>query len=318
MLSESVPALVSVIMPTYNCAAYIRQAIDSVLGQRDASLELIVVDDGSTDDTAAILASYGDRLRVLRQANGGVAAARNAGLRAARGEFVGFLDADDLWLPWKLAVQLQHLRRHPDVGVVYAAWQVWRSQRDGSFGTPPTCQAPPDDGVVPLEEAGSGWLYNRLLEDCIIHTSAVLLRRSLLARVGLFDEALRRGEDYDLWLRLSRETRIDKLACCVSVYRFHTASVTNRPDMINYGADVIARAVSRWGYVGPDGTRTRRAVMRAVLWKLWFDFGYQHYRHGNAAVARHSFRQSLRQRPLHVRSWIYLALAARQAGESRS
>src|SRR5512143_3730544 len=107
--------LVSVVMPVYNGARYLRQALESALAQTYRPLEIVVVDDGSTDETPAILAEFGTRIRALRQPNSGSAAARNAALDAARGELIAFLDADDLWLPQKLAVQVEYLREHPDV-----------------------------------------------------------------------------------------------------------------------------------------------------------------------------------------------------------
>ena len=105
---------ISVVIPAYNHGRFLREAIDSVLAQTYAPLEIIVVDDGSTDDTEQIVRSYGDRVRYIRQQNAGVGAARNNGIANARGEYVAFLDSDDLWLPEKLAVQVEYMRRHPE------------------------------------------------------------------------------------------------------------------------------------------------------------------------------------------------------------
>src|SRR5512143_4014499 len=114
--------LVSVVMPVYNGARYLRQALESALNQTYRPLEIIVVDDGSTDETSAILAEFGSRIRAIRQKNPGSAAARNAALQAAHGEIIAFLDADDLWLPQKLEVQVAYLRAHPDVELVATRW----------------------------------------------------------------------------------------------------------------------------------------------------------------------------------------------------
>src|SRR5436305_4940478 len=115
---------VSVIIPAYNYARYIAEAIDGALAQTHAPLEVIVVDDESTDDTPRVLAGYGDRIRTIRQPNGGAAAARNTGMAAARGEYVAFLDADDVWLPRKLELQLQRFEADPDLGLVHCAMEV--------------------------------------------------------------------------------------------------------------------------------------------------------------------------------------------------
>src|SRR5690242_13247080 len=112
--------LVSVIIPTYNGTAFLRETIDSALAQTYPAVEVIVVDDGSTDDTAAVIAEYGDRIKGIAQANSGTSAARNTGIRASSGDYIAFLDHDDLWAPIKLARQMRVLRDHPELGMVYA------------------------------------------------------------------------------------------------------------------------------------------------------------------------------------------------------
>ena len=124
-MSETTRApTVSVIIPAFNAGWCVRKAIDSVLAQDYADSEVIVVNDGSTDDTAAVLASYGSAIRLIDQPNGGMSNARNAGIRAARGEFLAFLDSDDWWLPGKLTQQVELLRRHPELGFCSCAARV--------------------------------------------------------------------------------------------------------------------------------------------------------------------------------------------------
>src|SRR5262245_42249310 len=118
-------SLVSVVMPVYNGERHLREAIDSVLRQTHRNLELIVVDDGSTDGSAEIARAFGDQVRLIRQANVGSAVARNVGIASARGEFVAFIDADDGWVSNKLELQVRYLVEHPDVGMVYHGWIVW-------------------------------------------------------------------------------------------------------------------------------------------------------------------------------------------------
>ncbi len=187
----------SVVIPAYNAAAFVRRAVDSVLAQTMAGVEVIAVDDGSTDDTCGVLAGYGDCLRLLTQANAGPAAARNRGLREARGEFVAFLDADDWWLPAKLERQVALMRARPDVGFCSTATRVV-TQAGKPAGDWPCCME--DEG--PLLEL----LFVR---SAAISgsTSGVLGRRALLTEVGGFDEALRGFEDPDLWIRLAARTR---------------------------------------------------------------------------------------------------------------
>ena len=122
---------VSVVIPTYNRAGCLPRAIDSVLAQTFDDYEIIVIDDGSSDNTSEVLAAYGDRVCVVKQVNQGVSAARNHGIRVARGEFVAFLDSDDEWLPRKLEAQVQYLNSHSDVG--FAGCLGYCREEDGTF-----------------------------------------------------------------------------------------------------------------------------------------------------------------------------------------
>ena len=181
--------LVSVIIPTYNRAAMVGKAIESVLTQDFTDFELIVVDDGSTDDTFRVLDQYGDRMAVLRQSNKGVSAARNRGIASARGELIAFIDSDDLWLPAKLTRQVAFFEDHPDA-LINQTEEIWI--RNGRRVNPKK-----------RHRKLSGDIFIPSLELCLVSPSAVMMRKSLLDEVGHFDEALPACEDYDLWLRIS-------------------------------------------------------------------------------------------------------------------
>jgi glycosyltransferase involved in cell wall biosynthesis len=219
---------VSVVIPTYNRQAMLGEAIDSVLAQTYAHVELIVVDDGSTDGTRALLSSYGDRLGVLRQPRRGVSAARNRGVAAARGALVAFLDSDDLWLPAKLEVQAAFFGAHPHA-LICQTEEIWH--RDGRRVNPGKRHRKP-----------SGEIFERSLELCLVSPSAVMIRRELLERVGGFDERLPACEDYDLWLRIGcrhpvhlidrplvvkRGGHPDQLSKTPGLDRFRIASLVN-------------------------------------------------------------------------------------------
>ena len=179
---------VSVIIPTYNRAEKVAAAIDSVRAQTFADFELIVVDDGSSDYTQARLRAYGDRIKIIRQDNRGVSAARNAGIAASQAPLLAFLDSDDVWLPHKLQSQAAFFAANPA-----AMWQQTAEMwvRNGKRVNPKTRHAK-------LE----GRIFQESLELCLISPSAVMLRRALLDEMGLFDENLSACEDYDLWLRI--------------------------------------------------------------------------------------------------------------------
>ena len=181
--------MVSVIIPTFNRGWIIQEAIDSVLAQDFTDFELILVDDGSTDDTGQILEAYGRDLTVYRQSNRGVSAARNRGIAAATGRLIAFLDSDDLWLPRKLSSQVDFFNSNPDA-VINQTEEIWI--RNGVRVNPRT-----------RHHKISGMIFERSLALCLVSPSAVMMRRSLFDEVGLFDEDLPACEDYDLWLRLS-------------------------------------------------------------------------------------------------------------------
>ena len=183
---------VSVVIPAYNAAWCVRKAIDSVLAQDFRDFELIVVDDGSTDDTAAVLSAYGNAIRIVHQINGGLSNARNTGIRESRGEFVAFLDADDWWLPGKLGRQVELMRNRPDLGFSSTTARV--EDPDGKLVNVWACAQWQGSFLVHLfgsnaDVAGSG--------------SAVVARRELFQRAGYFDESLRSLEDIDMWMRLA-------------------------------------------------------------------------------------------------------------------
>lgn len=189
MASEKTPPSVSVIIPTYNRGWTLTDAIDSVIAQTFQDFELIVVDDGSEDNTAELLADYGCAIQAIRQANAGVSAARNAGIRAAGGEFIAFLDSDDRWLPDKLQVQTAYFNTHP-AAVICQTEEIWI--RNGKRVNPKKVHKKP-----------SGQIFRPSLALCLVSPSAVMLRREVFDEIGGFDETLPACEDYDLWLRIS-------------------------------------------------------------------------------------------------------------------
>lgn len=190
---------VSAVIPAWNAERYLADCLDSVYGQKfDGGLEVILVDDGSTDATAAMAEGYPD-LVLLRQPNRGPAAARNAGIRRARGEWVAFLDADDLWPAGKLQKQLDLLAGHPLAGLCFGDCRQFDA-------------AGPRPRTLFEEEGTDGWgpgpvlsdAYSRLLTANFVTTGSVLARRCVLEELGGFDEALRLVEDLELWLRVAR------------------------------------------------------------------------------------------------------------------
>jgi glycosyltransferase involved in cell wall biosynthesis len=181
--------LVTVIIPTYNRGWIVKEAIDSVLDQDFSDFELIVVDDGSEDNTREILGAYADAITVLHRSNRGVSAARNRGIAEASGQLIAFLDSDDLWLPGKLKTQVKFFEENADA-MINQTQEIWI--RNGRRVNPKK-----------RHHKFSGMIFERSLALCLVSPSAVMIRKSLFDTVGVFDERLPACEDYDLWLRVS-------------------------------------------------------------------------------------------------------------------
>lgn len=215
---------VSIIVPTFNRLQFLPAAFESAFAQSFTDWELIVADDGSDGDTRTYLRSLDDppRVRVLWLAHSGKpGVARNAALRAARGEYVAFLDSDDLWLPQKLATQVARLKRRPE-----CRWSYTRFAQVDAAGE---LRLAADPGSSPVP---SGWILERLLKDeTVIALPSVVVTRELLQEVGGFDEALAMCEDDDLWLRLAAASEIDGVDAALTLIRRHGQ---------HSGSDVVA------------------------------------------------------------------------------
>jgi glycosyltransferase involved in cell wall biosynthesis len=199
--------LVSVIIPAYKAAAYIRDTLDSVFCQTYRNFEVILINDGSpdNDELERAIAPYRNRIVYISQENGGPSAARNAGIRRARGEYLAFLDSDDFWYPTCLAAQVAlTLSRQPPCDLVYSDVLVYSestqqrhsiSSPNRSWGAIRYSEIYPSYGAVTFESL--------VRQDCHVPTSCTMVRRQAAISAGLFDENLRRVEDHDLWLRIA-------------------------------------------------------------------------------------------------------------------
>ena len=235
---------VSVIIPTFNRWPLVGRAIESVLVQSYADLEIIVVDDGSTDDTALRLSRFGSRLRVLQQPNRGVSAARNLAARHARGSYLAFLDSDDLWLAEKLAIQTVFMGRNPAVQICQTE-EVWI--RNGARVNPKAKHRKP-----------SGDIFISSLELCLVSPSAVMLTRELFERVGGFDESLPVCEDYDLWLRIAVDHPVPLINDALVIKRGGHADQLSRS---TWGMDRYrVLALQKLLRSGLDGSRRAAAI----------------------------------------------------------
>lgn len=222
---------VSVIIPTYNRARMLGDAVRSVLGQSFTGFELIVVDDGSTDDTQRLLSSWAGRLEVIKTNRSGVSSSRNLGARKARGRWLAFLDSDDLWLPEKLELQLQAHHRQPEFLISHTdEFWVRRGVR-----------------VNPMRKHAKrgGRIFAYCLPMCRISPSSVLIDRGLFSRIGGFDRQYRVCEDYELWLRIAAR---------------HPVLYLDRELIVKRGGHEDQLSSSHWGF---DRYRVR-AIMKIL------------------------------------------------------
>jgi hypothetical protein len=223
---------VSVVIPTYNSATLVTQAIDSALAQSAAPAEILVVDDGSTDDTRERLAAYGPRITYLLQENQGVAAARNLGLSRARGQYVAFLDADDVWHPQKLELQLVVFDNNSELALL-GTGRTW-----------------PLDLTLPRRGPIRPIAWRDLAVKNHFVASSVLVRREALDRAGGFDRSLHGPEDYDLWLRIAQTAAVANLELPLTGYRTSPGSLSQQVRTMRQGMRrILAKldAANAWG-----------------------------------------------------------------------
>ena len=299
--SVSTP-LVSVVIPAYNATAFLGETLDSVLAQSYTNLEIIVVDDGSTDTTPQLLDSYGDRIRVLRQANAGQAAARNYGAREAHGELLAFLDSDDLWDPDKIARQVALLARFPTALAVYCDHRTIDAQ-----GQPIASSA-----ALVYPRPSGDILRALLLGPCIITPGLVLLRRRAFDTTSGFDETpLMRGhEDYALWLRLATQGSFVYSPDTLVSYRRHNQQATKQN---NYEMH-MARAKLHGVMAIRDAMRASRDndLKRLFAWVLSESHvvaAWAVRQIGDHAEARSIAAATLALRPTSGRAWYALGAA---------
>jgi len=273
---------VSVVIPAYNAAWCVRKAIDSVLAQDFRDYEVIVVDDGSTDDTMAVLSSYGDAIRTVRQINGGLSSARNTGIRESRGEFVAFLDADDWWLPVKLGRQVELMRARPELGFSSSAARV--ESPEGQLLNVWGCAQWHGAFLAHLfgsnaDVAGSG--------------SAVIARRELFRQAGDFDESLHSLEDIDMWMRLAAVT---DYACLEQPL----VIILKRNDSMSRNLEVMRAAamqvMKKNRYLLPAAQQG--SYWRACMASIHGDYAKWRYRAGQRKTALIEVLHLLRLAPL--------------------
>ena len=260
--------LVSVVIATYNMGEYVAQAVSSVLGQPNVDLEVVVVDDGSTDATREVLREFlGDpRVRVIQQENQGQPQAKNTGIRATRGRYIAFCDADDYWLSNKLAVQLPLFEKNPKVGVVYS--RVFKLHQDHSM----------HERVEHLLYRGD--ILKKLFVRNIVPFGTAVVRRECFEQLGVFDESIPMGIDWDLWLRFAVRWEFDFVPEPTYVYRvWHGQMSKNWQGRYDCALRIMARFLERH----PD--RLPGRIVATGYADTYTNLAAEHLRHTSVAAS---------------------------------
>ena len=288
---------VSVIIPAYNQASFLTEAVESVLAQTYHDFEIIVVNDGSTDDTPQVARQFGDTLCYIYQTNQGLAAARNTGIRNARADIIALLDADDIWEPDFLEKMIQLLSVHPQAGGAYCGFQYINAQGN-IVGKPSLNVVPPELFRQTLIFKGN-WLA----------ACAVVFRRQLAEEVGLFDESLQALEDADLWIRLSAARPFIGLPEALVKYRQHDRNMSKDPERM-VTADYLLR-VKMFG--PPEGEPTSWPELKRQAYAGVFVGGMNRYlAYGNLEKSADYFQRLIEISPslaLDMGVWRGLARA---------
>jgi glycosyltransferase involved in cell wall biosynthesis len=279
----------SVVIPVLNGAEFIAKAISSVLEQTMSDLELIVIDDGSTDATPQIVRAFRDpRLRYFYQPNRGLSGARNTGIRQARAPWIAFLDCDDYWMPRKLEAQLEAATAAPEVGLVYCAG---------------TYRNVAGDMLADLPAVVEGNALEQLLVgNCVAGSaSSAMVSRATLDRVGLFDENLTCCEDWDMWIRVAAVTTFAKVEERLVTIVTRPGSATKNADKLrDVSIKLVNDAIAKHG-----GGRNR--LRRRALSYVHRSAAYTHHDHGRFAEALRELVKAARYRPTDVRLYWRMA-----------
>jgi len=278
----------SVIIPTYNRAHIIGQALDSVISQSCQDFEILVIDDGSTDDTPKVLQQYSHRIRYFKQPNSGPAAARNRGTIESRGEYIAFLDSDDQWYPDKLAKMDKAIGAHPDMGLYYSDFRVVNKQHNYTRD------------IHSRHIVGSG--YHQLLLGDFIGTSTVVVKRYCFEVCGPFYGPLFCSEDYDMWIRIAKQFPIVHVPAVLVEYIFQSSgSLLASPRTLGSQRVVIERALE----ADPRLSHGQRSQIEA---RLCYREGVTYLQFGKKAEAVFCFSKAIRLAPFFFKSYIYWAL----------
>jgi glycosyltransferase involved in cell wall biosynthesis len=286
---------VSVIIPTYNQASYLPEAIRSVLGQTFQDFEIIVVNDGSTDNTSQEMVNFSDpRIRYFSQENRGPSAARNTGILASVGEYIAFLDSDDVWLPRKLELQVELLDSKPEAALVYSDACLFDDRTGAVTGK-----------FLDGKRVFSGKVLKHLLSVQFIKTSTVVVRRGVFETVGRFDESMREVQDREMWLRIAHQFNIEGTDIPLVMVRAHETNVSRNWEKVWVGRALVLSKAARTLALGPD----ELDILKKNLAIVYFQHGRYLVLEGRPREGREKLMAGARLSPGRLGIYPYLAVS---------
>lgn len=271
---------VSVVIPTYNSEQFIRQTIDSVFNQSYHDFEVIVVDDGSSDRIDRIISSYGSRLTYIRKKNEGISVARNTGIAQAQGEYIAFIDHDDIWLPEKLEEQMALLEDNKAIGLCFSDAYIISEGGERSRNLFKIC--PPHSGIV----------FKQLLQENFIPVLTVVVKKEVFKKIGLFNPHYKIAEDWDLFLRITKQYPVAFINRPLAEYRVHKRSFSRQRGLICLESiEIINKYIET-----VDKTTAKRLKMKKRNFRL--EAGMVYLCSGMKDVSRDYFLANVREEPL--------------------
>lgn len=286
---------ISVIIPVHNSADYVAEAIDSVLAQTYPNYEIIVVDDGSTDSTPEIVKGYGHEVTYVRQENGGAASARNHGIGLARGTYIAFLDADDMWLPEKLEKQIKLFQNDPELGLVFT--ENYLFDEDGIY-----C-----DSLEKQVRLMTGDLAQNIFMNSGVATPTVMVRKEVFEKLGTFEETLTQAEDDNMWIRITCNYRGMLIDEPLVKIREHQGRISH--DHIKLFDSILQSIMLLRARYGERVRDKIAPVLSKKLAQVHFNRGYALFDMNDFVEARRSFRRAIKARPFRYRPWAFLLLS---------
>jgi glycosyltransferase involved in cell wall biosynthesis len=315
--------LVSVVIPAYNCGKYIVETLESVLAQTYRNFEIVVVDDGSTDNTKEVLEPYFDEIVYHYQQNGGLAAARNKGLSLAKGEYFALLDADDIWVPNKLELQLKCFDLYPEVGLVFSEFSAFNTKGTISpsyskiyfefiFQNYKLTLDKIFEQKKELDDkrlAYAGNICETEFLGNIIMPSTTIIKRECIEKIGMFPGKYKNDGDYDLFLRITQAYKCGFIDMPLMKYRVLENSLSQRSQKEGVGVSEVIDIIETFVRNSPVFAKEKIELIKQRFAGLHYEMGYGHFSRNNYNEARKSFIKSFRHHVLPLASSkVYLFL----------